>query len=420
MNIIPKLDVELNRPKIRVGIVYHYFANYRESILRKLMEQSKIGIEYWMISDRQSNTPSIRVIPENYSSQSVENCGLRWCFVKNIWGPLNVLWQKNLFSLVKSPMFDAFIFLGDPHFLSTWICAFYAKLVNKKVYMWTHGLLKSKSIPHKFIYSNMFRLADGLFLYGNISRNNLIKCGISANRIYVVFNSLNHDKQVEVRKSITSNLILDLKRKLFPSFSDPVILWVGRLVVSKRIDLLIQAIKRMLCNGLPVNLLIVGDGPDEERLRLIASDLPLGRVCFYGPTFDENILGPLIAMSSLLVSPGSVGLSCVHSLAYGTPCITHDNYQIQGPEFEAIVPGKTGDLYKWNTPNDLFEKMANWINLKIDRRLVESNCQKLVDMYYCPDYQVGVFNSALYGVPASKSFDLDEMRSNFPHIQIQA
>ena len=38
----------------------------------------------------------------------------------------------------------------------------------------------------------------------------------------------------------------------------------------------------------------------------------------------------------MCVSPGNVGLTAIHSLTYGTPVLTHDNFNFQMPEAEAI------------------------------------------------------------------------------------
>ena len=43
----------------------------------------------------------------------------------------------------------------------------------------------------------------------------------------------------------------------------------------------------------------------------------------------------------ITVSPDKVGLTAIHSMAYGRPVITHDNMDRQGPEVEAVIPGRT-------------------------------------------------------------------------------
>ena len=88
-----------------------------------------------------------------------------------------------------------------------------------------------------------------------------------------------------------------------------------------------------------------------------------------------------------MISPGNVGLNCMHSLAYGVPVLTHDNLQFHGPEVEAIVPGKTGLLFEHNNYLDLLAKIKEWNSLKLTRQEIKINCQKVITDKYNPAYQ---------------------------------
>ena len=79
-------------------------------------------------------------------------------------------------------------------------------------------------------------------------------------------------------------------------------------------------------------------------------------VCFFGPCYDEFEIGMLIYNAALCVSPGNVGLTAIHSLSYGTPVISHNDFKHQMPEFEAIVPGETGAFFIANDLNSLEPK----------------------------------------------------------------
>lgn len=67
-------------------------------------------------------------------------------------------------------------------------------------------------------------------------------------------------------------------------------------------------------------------------------------IWFYGACYDEIKNAALIYNADLCVSPGNVGLTAMHSMVFGTPVITHNDFKWQMPEFEAIEPGKTGDF----------------------------------------------------------------------------
>jgi glycosyltransferase involved in cell wall biosynthesis len=44
-------------------------------------------------------------------------------------------------------------------------------------------------------------------------------------------------------------------------------------------------------------------------------------IVFYGESYNERELAPLIALADVCVSPGNVGLTAIHALTYGTPVI---------------------------------------------------------------------------------------------------
>ena len=114
-------------------------------------------------------------------------------------------------------------------------------------------------------------------------------------------------------------------------------------------------------------------------------------VLFYGACYKEKILAPLIMMADICLSPGEVGLTALHSLIYGTPVITHDNFSKQMPEFEAICPGVSGEFYKYGNLDDLCSKIKVIIKL-VDAGVINPNtCRKAILKYYNTEYQAGVF-----------------------------
>ncbi|MEZ4897633.1 MAG: hypothetical protein R2806_12390 [Saprospiraceae bacterium] len=57
--------------------------------------------------------------------------------------------------------------------------------------------------------------------------------------------------------------------------------------------------------------------------------------------------------SAVCVSPGNIGLTGVHSMSFGCPVISHNNFVEQMPEFEIIREGETGYFFQQNNILDL-------------------------------------------------------------------
>jgi len=236
-------------------------------------------------------------------------------------------------------------------------------------------------------------MAEGTFLYGEHARQLMIQNGINEKRLHVIYNSLDYEKTQLVRKQLIRNAVY---REKF-SNNNPVLIFIGRLAPIKKLDLLIHGLHKMAGNGKQLNLVIVGDGNEKERLEIIVKQYGLTQnVWFFGPSYDEQKTGELIYNADLCVSPGNVGLTGIHSLSYGTPVITHNNFAKQMPEFEAIENGVTGAFFVEENVASLQNIIENWLmeHPQKDDQLIKA-CYKRIDDFYNPAYQVQILKNAL-------------------------
>ncbi|MEM7332419.1 MAG: glycosyltransferase [Chloroflexota bacterium] len=129
---------------------------------------------------------------------------------------------------------------------------------------------------------------------------------------------------------------------------DDYYLIVGRLVPYRRIDLLIEAFKKM-----KRPLLIAGSGRDRERLEAMASDT----VKFLGYVPDED-LPDLIARCKAFMFPGEedFGIAPIQAMAAGRPVIAYAG----GGALETIIPGKTGALFAQQTVGDIIQAVESF------------------------------------------------------------
>ncbi|MGY1680941.1 glycosyltransferase family 4 protein [Geodermatophilus sp. SYSU D01176] len=123
----------------------------------------------------------------------------------------------------------------------------------------------------------------------------------------------------------------------FPGVARPRIGYVGRLAPQKRADLLVEAFGRL--RG-PASLVVVGDGPDRERVHALAAGLP--RVHLTG--FVEHTAVPAVLASlDVLVLPSAyeeMGSVLTEALASGLPVVASDVGGIP----EVVRHGVTGLL----------------------------------------------------------------------------
>lgn len=304
-----------------------------------------------------------------------------------------VYWQKGAVRTVFSD-YTNYIITGEPHCLSTWVILLFTKLTSKKTYLWTHGWYGRESKIKKLIKRVFFGLSDHVLLYGDYARDLMIKEGFKPDKLHCIYNSLDYDSQKAVRKTLNETNIF---RDKFGN-EYPVLCYVGRIQQSKKLDLLIEAMI-ILSERFkkPVNLVIVGKEAEENGLEILVEKSNLSNnVWFYGPCYKEEELGSIFYNSNLCVSPGNVGLTAIHSLTYGCPLITHNNFENQGPEFESITPGITGDFFEENDVGDLALKINEWLELHPNNGdITRHECYKVIDEKYNPHYQIELLEKLL-------------------------
>jgi len=387
-----------------VAVQQHFLSHYRERIFSLMSSQESPLPHYTFFSDTTSAEGIVTIEKKILVSDVVNGKGIRWKPVTNVMIGKVILFQTKIIGIAFLRKYDCIIYLGCMYHVTTWISALLAKLFGKRVLMWTHGYLKEEKGFKGYVREIFYRLADGLLLYGNRGRSLLINRGFHPDKLYVVYNSLNYDLQKSIRKIWDVPRLKTLRCEHFSSPDLPVLVFTGRLTKQKRLDLIFSAQMKLQTMGVMVNVLILGDGPDKQNLmNFVDSSNLTAYVKFFGACYDENIIGPLLMMSDICVSPGEVGLTCIHSLAYGTPVITHDDPERQVPEWEAIVPGLTGALFAIGDFNALAHSILDWLNNGLTREVVASNCICTIEKFYTPESQLSVINRAVAGLPAENT-----------------
>jgi len=152
--------------------------------------------------------------------------------------PLGVLVQRGLLRLALRRDVKAIVFLGDVHYASTWVSAAVARLVGKRVLFWTIGWHREEGGLKALVRRTFYRLSHGLLLYGHFAKQEALKRGFPAERLYVVYNSLDWEAQRIARLGVLSDRISAIRAERFHSPERPLLICVTRLVAKRRLDLL--------------------------------------------------------------------------------------------------------------------------------------------------------------------------------------
>lgn len=383
---------------MRVAIVYDHFPHYRAAVMRELLENS--DHEYLLVGDDQQLDSTLKHwVPEDQDRFRVARCRKL---------PIPKLWfQKGLVKLALRDDLDCIIYWGNPYYVCTWLSALLARLSGKRVLFWTHGWTRRERGPKAFIRDLFHKLPHGFLLYGHVAKALGISRGFSAGNLYVIYNSLDYESQKAAREKAFEESARDMRRRFFSHPDRPMVICSARLIPECDFSLLIRAQAELERQGHRFNLLLVGDGPERKRLETLAGVFGVP-VKFYGACYDELTLARLTTAASVTVSPGKVGLTAMQSFAFGTPVITHGDFERQGPEWEAIVPGKTGDFFKRGDVADLARVIKIWTSTEMPRSETRKVCYEMLERFYNPAFQRVVIDRAVSGNPADDLFWLKE------------
>lgn len=161
--------------------------------------------------------------------------------------------------------------------------------------------------------------ADRIIAVGEATRQNLIEGGISPQYIDMMMNG--SEKIVlpsaEDRKALRSGY----------GFSDEdfVIGIMARIEIYKGHDDILDALRILLSEGLPVKLVIAGAGTYEEELRKKAADFPKGSVVFAGFISDvSKILSVMDVQINASYESETSSLSVIEGMSAGVPSVVSD------------------------------------------------------------------------------------------------
>jgi phosphatidylinositol alpha-1,6-mannosyltransferase len=205
-----------------------------------------------------------------------------------------------------------------------------------------HGMdiLTAAGDPQKKkLMNKILEQASGVLSNSEFTKNELIKLAVPESKIIVVYPC------VTKKDGIPPDKILEIKNRL--GLADKkIILTVGRLVARKGQDKVIEAMPVILEKIPNAIYVIVGDGPESEKLKIKSEKLKLeNNILFTGEIFEEKKaafyqLCDLFIMMPRQIGSDVEGFGTVYLEAnqYGKPVVAGRS----GGVAEAVVDGVTG------------------------------------------------------------------------------
>ena len=135
---------------------------------------------------------------------------------------------------------------------------------------------------------------------------------------------------------------------------DTVIIYVGRLAEEKALDIVLKGFSLARKKGSRVKFLIVGGGPDEEKLRRMAKELELGDTVYFTGKKPPAEVPDHYRSADAFISASlseTQGMTFIEAMASGLPLLARRDEVLE----DLIIPDQTG--WYFSDEEDLAERL---------------------------------------------------------------
>jgi len=286
------------------------------------------------------------------------------------------LWQKNIPNNIYKNS-DIIIIWGNLRLLNNIKIIIMSKFYNKKIIWWGQLPIKNRLTN----YLRMFFLKScNAFICYNYSE--IQNWPYSLKKLKYFY----HNNTVDTKKIINY-------RNLYSSQNRQSITFMGRLTKKSYIEYFIKLSEEKQFSKIKFE--IIGDGDQHSVIKKNLETKKNHNFFYHGAIYDEENIAKILNRTKIFIYPGQVGLSLLHAMSYGLPCIV-GKFKHNYPEVESLEENKNGFFFKGTDYNDLLSKVAklnksdslcnqfsnesiNIINNKYKSEFTLSNFEKIIN-----------------------------------------
>jgi glycosyltransferase involved in cell wall biosynthesis len=295
-----------------------------------------------------------------------------------------IFFSLHLVKPIMKEKFDVVDCQGFP-FFSSFVCKFHQLIGRSKMIITLHEVwgdywyeyLGKAGIFGKLVERSMLALTDKFITVSQKTERDLQAIKKT-------------DNSSIIPNGIDLNQIMNVK----PANTGFDLLFAGRLIKEKKVDLLLKSLPKVLETCPDIKCMVVGDGPERSRLEELCNELKLtDTVEFAGFMEGYNELIGTMKSSKVLVLPSEregFGMVVVEANACGIPVVVVD-YPMNAAK-DLVHEGENGYISKPD-PEDLAQTIIK--TLKNRTKMVETS------------------------ITMSKDYDWDRIVDQLEHVYIE-
>jgi len=302
----------MNRP---VAYVTRFVLEYQRTYLENLNQRLNGGL---IVFGGESNDSSFKDL------QPISNPNYKFVSLKNRWiGRKGTLIQNIQPILDSNPV--VILVEESPRTISLPWLLMKAKRQKIGTLLWGHFSSNNRRFSQYNLHDRyritLAKKADGCVCYTDEIAD-LIRPFTSTQACFVARNTIDTKTLFSLFQSLDSKGKVHIRSTLGIDDKSRVIVFIGRLIPEKRPEVLLD-LHKALSTKINTTLIIIGDGPEREKLTTRIEKEGLNHVFLVGslPRFEDS--APWMYASDIMICPGYVGLNVNHAFCFGLPVITY-------------------------------------------------------------------------------------------------
>ncbi len=286
----------------KLALIQRVLPTYRTSFFNLLAESCQQGLS--IIAGEPLDNESIATM------QDLDKAEVKITRNRHFSDPSSALylcWQEGILAWLESHNPDVLIVEANPRYLSTRLAIRWMNKRKRPVLGWGLGAPQLKGRMALLRYWNrisFLKKLDGIIAYSHRGADEYRALGL--NQVSVAHNAVSRKPTKDPRV------------RAYPLDGIPTILFVGRIQIRKRIDILLRACASFGRDSQP-RLVIVGEGPAQIQAQSLAKNF-FHQAIFVGEKLGTD-LEKYFAQADLFALPGTGGLAVQHAMTHGLPVI---------------------------------------------------------------------------------------------------
>ena len=156
-----------------------------------------------------------------------------------------------------------------------------------------------KGLVKKIVVSAIVRSCSGVLSCGSLGKAYFLKYGARPDRIFY----FPYEPDYELIQSLPYKMVAEVRQRFGLKPDRRRLVYSGRLVQQKRVDLLLGAFLAIAHDRPEWDLIVVGGGVDREKLEAMVPTELSGRVIWVGFVDDQTLVSAIYRTCDVLVLP---------------------------------------------------------------------------------------------------------------------